>query len=230
MENRVGDTLFQYRMRKRTKVYFCLFCCALVIFLSVWWVDRNIHPILVQIAKTEAKRLAQEAIVAGIGEQVKMGNQLNQVMSIQKDSQGNITYIQMNPQVQAKIYQNTTSKIQEVLKHLKDKPIEISLGQALDSNIFANYGPPFSVNLWPKGTVKVNIVPKLESQGINMVMVTMVAKMQTEMDLIIPFSEEILPVEVEYPIAQALVVGKVPNYYFYNDQGTVKQMPVPPVK
>jgi hypothetical protein len=26
------------------------------------------------------------------------------------------------------------------------------------------------------------------------------------------------------------VVGKVPNYYFYNDQGTVKQMPVPPVK
>jgi hypothetical protein len=63
-----------------------------------------------------------------------------------------------------------------------------------------------------------------------MVMVTLIAKIKTEMDLIIPFTEELLHVEVDYPIAQALVVGKVPNYYFYNDQGTVKQMPVPPVK
>jgi sporulation protein YunB len=217
-------------MRKKSKIYIVCFCVFALLFVSIWLVDRNVHPILVQIAKTEAKRLAQEAIVEGIEEQVKMGNQLNQVMSIQKDNQGNISFIQINPQVQAKIYQNTTSKIQESLKHLKDKPIEISLGQALDSNIFANYGPPLSVNLWPKGTVKVSLVPKLESQGINMVMVTLIAKIKTEMDLIIPFTEELLHVEVDYPIAQALVVGKVPNYYFYNDQGTVKQMPVPPVK
>jgi sporulation protein YunB len=222
--------MFRYRMRKKSKIYILCFCVFVLLFVSIWLVDRNVHPILVQIAKTEAKRLAQEAIVEGVGEQVKMGNQLNQVMSIQKDNQGNISFIQINPQVQAKIYQNTTSKIQESLKHLKDKPIEISLGQALDSNIFANYGPPLSVNLWPKGTVKVSLVPKLESQGINMVMVTLIAKIKTEMDLIIPFTEELLHVEVDYPIAQALVVGKVPNYYFYNDQGTVKQMPVPPVK
>jgi sporulation protein YunB len=222
--------MFRYRMRKKSKIYIVCFCVFALLFVSIWLVDRNVHPILVQIAKTEAKRLAQEAIVEGIEEQVKMGNQLNQVMSIQKDNQGNISFIQINPQVQAKIYQNTTNKIQESLKHLKDKPIEISLGQALDSNIFANYGPPLSVNLWPKGTVKVSLVPKLESQGINMVMVTLIAKIKTEMDLIIPFTEELLHVEVDYPIAQALVVGKVPNYYFYNDQGTVKQMPVPPVK
>jgi sporulation protein YunB len=199
-------------------------------FAVIWLIDRSVHPILVQIAKTEAKRLAQEAIVEGIGEQVKLGSELDQVMEIQKDQAGNISYVQINQQIQAKIYRNTTSKIQEVLRHLRDKPIDIRLGQALDSNIFANYGPPLSVQLWPKGTVKVNMEPKLESQGINMVMVTMNLKIHTEMDLIIPFKEEILPVEITYPIAQALVVGKVPNYYFYNDQGTVKQMPVPPVK
>lgn len=201
-----------------------------VLLAVVWLVDRNIHPILVQIAKTEAKRLAQEAIVEGIGEQVKMGDELNQVLKIEKDRDGNISYIQMNQRTQAEIYQNTTSKIQEVLKHLRDKPINIYLGQALESNIFANYGPPFPIQLWPKGTVKVNLVPKLESKGINMVMVTINLKIHTELDLIIPFDEELLPLEVNYPIAQALVVGKVPNYYFYNDQGTVKQMPVPPVK
>lgn len=225
-----GVIVFRRRVRRKKKVMFWGIGIFIMLFAVVWLVDRNIHPILVQIAKTEAKRLAQEAIVEGIGEQVKLGNELNQVMKIQKDQAGNISYIQMNQQVQAKIYQNTTSKIQDVLRHLRDKPIDISLGQALDSNIFANYGPPLSVQLWPKGTVKVSLVPKLESQGINMVMVTMNLKIHTEMDLIIPFEEEILPVEVNYPIAQALVVGKVPNYYFYNDQGTVKQMPVPPVK
>ncbi|WP_028776812.1 sporulation protein YunB [Shimazuella kribbensis] len=222
--------MFRSKMRRKQKIIVGGSFIFLVLLIVVWLIDRNVHPILVQIAKTEAKRLAQEAIVDGIGEQVKLGNQINQVMSIQKDNQGNISFIQMNQQVQAKIYQHTTEKIQDSLKHLKDRPIDISLGQALDSTIFANYGPPLYVQLWPKGTVKVNIVPKLESKGINMVMVTMVLKIHTEMDLIIPFTEELLPVEVDYPIAQALVVGKVPNYYFYNDQGTVKQMPVPPVK
>lgn len=219
-----------FRLRKKTKIHMSCFIIAVVLFAAIWWVEQNVHPILVQIAKTEAKRLAQAAVVEGIGEQVKMGKQLDEVMQIQKDTQGNITFIQINPQVQATIYQQMTKSIQHELKHIKDKPIDINLGQALDSTIFANYGPPLTVTLWPKGTVKISFVPKLEAQGINMVMVTLTAKIHTEMDLIIPFEEGVLPVDINYPIAQAVVVGKVPSYYFYNDQGNIKQVPMPPVK
>lgn len=220
----------RFRLRRKQKIIFWFTLLISLLFLCVWLIDRNVHPILVHIAKTEVKRVAQQAILEGIGEQLKLGDQLNQVMTIQKDSQGNISYIEINPQVQAAIYQRTTSQIQDVLKHLKDKPIQVSLGQAIDSSIFANYGPPLTVDIWPKGSVKVSIVPKLESQGINMVMVTMLLKIHTEMELVIPFTEDHLPVDVDYPIAQALVVGKVPNFYFYNDQGQVKQMPMIPIK
>jgi sporulation protein YunB len=222
--------MFRFRVRRKQKIILFTVLIFSLLAIAVWLVDRNLHPILIHIARTEVKKVAQQAILEGISEQLKLSNQLNQVMKIQKDNAGNISYIETNPQIQAKIYQKTTEKIQEVLKHLKDKPIQISLGQAIDSSLFANYGPPLSIDIWPKGSVKVSIVPKLESQGINMVMVTMMLKIHTEMGLVIPFTDDFIPVDVDYPIAQALVVGKVPNYYFYNDRGQVKQVPMIPIK
>jgi sporulation protein YunB len=222
--------MFRFRVRRKQKIILFTVLIFSLLAIAVWLVDRNLHTILIHIARTEVKKVAQQAILEGISEQLKLSNQLNQVMKIQKDNAGNISYIETNPQIQAKIYQKTTEKIQEVLKHLKDKPIQISLGQAIDSSLFANYGPPISIDIWPKGSVKVSIVPKLESQGINMVMVTMMLKIHTEMGLVIPFTDDFIPVDVDYPIAQALVVGKVPNYYFYNDRGQVKQVPMIPIK
>jgi sporulation protein YunB len=222
--------MFRFRVRRKQKIVLFTVLIFSLLAITVWLVDRNLHPILIHIARTEVKKVAQQAILEGISEQLKLSGQLNQVMKIQKDKEGNISYIETNPQVQAMIYQKTTAKIQEVLKHLKDKPIQISLGQAIDSSLFANYGPPLSIDIWPKGSVKVSIVPKLESQGINMVMVTMMLKIHTEMGLVIPFTDDFIPVDVDYPIAQALVVGKVPNYYFYNDRGQVKQVPMIPIK
>jgi hypothetical protein len=70
-----------------------------------------------------------------------------------------------------------------------------------------------------------------------MTMVTLNVHVKNEMDMLVPFSKENVLVSFDYPIAQALVVGEVPQYYFYNDQGGIKQgqslqppLPVPSVQ
>ncbi|TCS96940.1 sporulation protein YunB [Hazenella coriacea] len=220
-----------FRIRRRGRVGFVLFFFLIgVVFYSVWSMERSLEPILLVIAKAEVKKIAQDAMLEGIREvEHSLGGDLNKTINIERDNQGNITFVQVNSQVQAQIYERITTKIQEELKNLQNKPIDISVGQVLQSNVFAEYGPDIPIDMWPKGSAKVSIIPKMESKGINMVMITLQLKVQFEMGVVIPFSENSLPVDIDYPIAQAMVVGEVPQYYFYNDHQGAIQKGVPPL-
>lgn len=205
-----------------------------VIFLFIWLMEQQLQPILMTIAKTEIKKMAQDAMLAGVQEvEEKMQDDLNQVMAIEQDQQGKISYIRFHPRIQAQIYNKVTESISKNLKKLEEKKVRITIGQIFESKVFAEWGPDISIQMWPKGASQVNFVPKLESQGINMVMVTLYIHVHTEMGMVVPFTEKTFPVDFQYPIAQTLVVGDVPQYYFYQDQGQMKkgqvQMPVAPV-
>lgn len=171
---------------------------------------------MIHMAKTEVKKIAQEAILEGIEKQKELGNDLNQLVKVEKKQNGETSFIQIDSKVQADIYTHAVSGIYKKLKQLKDRPIEISLGQIWQSELFADHGPYIPLEIWPKGAPKVTLIPKSESQGINMVMVTLNMHVRVEMGVLVPFSEEVMTVESEYPIVQALLVGDVPQYYFYN--------------
>lgn len=210
-----------------------LFLLLMVIFLFIWMMEKQLQPILMTIAKTEVKRIAQDAMLEGIREvEERMQEDLNQVMYFEQDQQGRISYIRFHPRIQAQIYKQVTESVSNKLKSLEEKKVRITIGQIFESKIFADRGPDLSIQMWPKGSSHVNLTPKLEAQGINMVMVTLYIHVQTEMGMIVPFTEQTIPVDFHYPIAQTLVVGEVPQYYFYQDQGQLKkgqvQMPVVP--
>jgi sporulation protein YunB len=185
------------------------------------------------IAKKEVKRIAQDAMLDGVrsAEQRLKGN-MDKVMSVEKDASGRISYVHFDPQVQAQVYDRLTTSIQDKLKNLHAHDVGITIGQMLGSNIFSEYGPNIPIQVWPEGSTKVSIEPKLEAAGINMVLITLNVHVQTEMGLVAPFTETSFPVEYDYPVTSGFVVGEVPDYYFYNDLGQVKKeqvrVPVPP--
>jgi sporulation protein YunB len=195
-----------------------------ILFQVLWMIEKHLHPMLVVIAKTEVKKIAQEAMLAGVRDvERSLAGELGQVMTVEKGSDGRITFVKIDPRIQAKIYEQMTGRLMERMDHLDQHEIGITVGQILQSNIFSDYGPDIPIQLWPKGAPKVNLEPEMKAQGINMVMVTLNLRVHAEMGMIVPFSEESFPVDFEYPIAQAVVVGEVPEYYFYNDLGQIKQ-------
>ncbi|WP_044641010.1 sporulation protein YunB [Risungbinella massiliensis] len=195
----------------------------------VWLLETNIEPVMLVIAKSEVKKMAYDAIVEGIKQQVVLGNDTNNLIEIEKDQTGKVQYLRINQANQAKVYTATAQKIQQVIKQLQDKPIEITIGQMFKNTILSEWGPDIPVEIWPKGSAKINIEPRLESKGINVVMVTLVLKIHTEMGVVVPFSEDVVPIDIDYPIAQAMVVGEVPSYFFQNEgnNNTMQPSPIP---
>lgn len=195
----------------------------------VWLLETNIEPVMLVIAKSEVKKMAYDAIVEGIKQQIVLGDDTNNLIEIEKDQAGKVQYLRINQADQAKVYTAIAQKVQEVIKQLQDKPIEITVGQMFKNTILSDWGPDIPVEIWPKGSAKINIEPRLESKGINVVMVTLVLKIHTEMGVVVPFSEDVVPIDIDYPIAQAMVVGEVPNYFFQNEgnNNTMQPSPIP---
>ncbi|TCP68283.1 sporulation protein YunB [Baia soyae] len=204
----------------------------LILIPVLWTVEQNIDPVLMHIAVTEVKKEAQSAITKGIEQQVHMGEELNKLIQVQKAEDGRIVSVQLEPLIQAKIYTNTAKEIEKSMAHLKDKPIEISLGQVMQSTMFADYGPDIPVQMWQEGSAKISLEPKLESQGINMVLITVNLVVQTELGIIVPFNKDMIPFTTSYPIAQTMVVGEVPSYYYNSDDSkpSGNQPALPPIE
>jgi sporulation protein YunB len=224
------------RRRKSGAWFLALVILFAVLYQTLWLLEKHLHPTLVTIAQTEVKKIASEAILEGVQQQLKMGDDLDRIMKVEKAADGQVAWITINQQVQQRVYTQTTSQVTRTLHHLENKPISLSLGQVLQSNILADYGPRIPVEIWPKGDVIVDFEPKMESAGVNTVMVTMMLKVHAEMSVVVPFSTEPTVVEAKIPIATAWMMGDVPQFYYYNgalkkaESGSSHQVPMPQIK
>lgn len=204
----------------RGGVWFLAFAILFaVLFQVLWLLETKLQPTLIHIAQTQVKRIAADAVTEAAREQVSMGGELNDIMMVERDGDNAISFVQIDQQVQAKVYERTRTSLQKVIHQLENESIGITLGQALQSNVLAQYGPQIPVEMWPKGSPHVNLRPHMEAAGVNNVMVTLMMEIHIEMGVVVPFTTETIDVDTEIPIAQALVVGEVPQFYYYNDMG-----------
>lgn len=209
-----------WRWRKRGGVWFLAFVILFaVLFQLLWLLENKLQPTLIHIAQTQVKRIAAEAVTAAAREQATMGDELNEIMMVERDGDNTVTFVQIDQQVQATIYERTRTSLQNVIHQLENEPVGITLGQALQSNILAQYGPEIPVEMWPKGSPQVHLRPQMEAAGVNNVMVTLMMEIHIEMGVVVPFTTETIDVETQIPLAQAVVMGEVPQFYYYNDMG-----------
>lgn len=215
----------------KSKKWWLYIATMLFLFASVFWLSEvKVREIMVALAKTEIKQAAQDAMLKSLSEvRSTIGENLSEVMVLEKGDKGKISSVRLDTALQTEIYTKLTSSIQDSLKELNGKNIKLQLGEVLHSTILSEYGPSIAFEIRPKGSAKISIIPTMESKGINMVAVGLNVKIYNEMVMIVPFSKEIIPISFDYPLAQTIIVGDVPNYYFNNDSNNnAKNIPILP--
>lgn len=217
--------LFQIRNKGWLLVFIFVMVMTLV---GVYVMEKKMEPMLLAITKTELKKVAQEAVLNGVKE-VASTQKVGELMEIEKDQQGKISMVKIDSRIQAKLYSHVTNGVQQQLKNLNNQHIQLSFGQLLQSPILSDYGPKIPIRIWPKGASKVSLVPKIEPAGINTVLVRLSLQVHSELGVVVPFSKESTTVDITYPLGEVLVMGEVPEYYFYSNGGEVKTLPTLPV-
>ncbi|MGG1517540.1 sporulation protein YunB [Paenibacillus oryzisoli] len=188
-----------------------LFCIQFFIYI-----EKNLRPPLMSLAKVRIKQIATQSINSAIANHVADGAKAEQLIDWKMDKNGKITGFMLNYNEHMRITSEAINTVQGELANLQSISEHVPIGQAMNSAILASFGPDIPVRLLPVGSVKVDLNTRTQNVGINMVMFEVYVHIIAEVSVIIPFDSETEIVETEIPISYSLVVGDVPTYYYDN--------------
>jgi sporulation protein YunB len=188
-----------------------LVVCLFLGIQSFVYVERNLRPPLMNIAKIRVKQIATQSINKAITEQVAEQSDSEKLIDWKMNSGGKISGFMLNYAEHMKITSQTIQTVQTTLNNI---PEHIPIGHALNSAIISSFGPRVPVKFEPVGAVKVDLGTRQKDAGINMILVEVYIRIVAEVTIIIPFDTEPELVESEIPISYLLVVGDVPMYYY----------------
>ncbi|MCL6456805.1 MAG: sporulation protein YunB [Gorillibacterium sp.] len=214
----------------RKRIVWLLLLVFLASFVqSFIFVEKNLRPPLMNLAKIRLKQLATQSINAAITDHISQEANFDRLIDWKTDKDGKVTGFMLNYAEHMRITSNTINRVQTLLTDMKTMPEHIPLGMAMNSAIFASFGPDIPIRLEPAGAVKVDLSTRYQDAGINMILVEVYIRIIAELTIIIPFDTEPEVVETELPISYLLVVGDTPMYYYDNKGNPLGDSePLPP--
>lgn len=218
------------KKRKRKRIIWLLLIVFLASFVqSFIFVEKNLRPPLMNLAKIRIKQMATQSINAAITDHISQEANFEKLIEWKTDVNDKVTGFMLNYNEHMRITANTINRVQSLLTDMTTMREHIPLGMALNSAIFASFGPDIPIRMEPAGAVKVDLSTRYQDAGINMILVEVYIRIQAELTIIIPFDTEPEIVETELPISYLLVVGDTPMYY-YDNQGNPlgNSQPLPP--
>jgi sporulation protein YunB len=205
--------------RSRRRLWLVSFLIFVIILIQGFaYIDHNLKPPIMHLAKIRVKQIATEAINEAITSQVTLGQDFDQLVSWKMDTSGKVSGFMLNYAEHMKITSNTFKVVQDTLNDVHQLSEHIPVGMALGSPLLASFGPGVPVRIEPQGAAKVELSTRQRDAGINMILVEVFIHVSVDVAVVIPFDMEHEMVDTEIPISYLLVVGDVPMYY-YNSKG-----------
>lgn len=192
------------------------FAFLLTIALLLGITERSLRKTIEIVAETQAAWHVANAINTAILERIATNVSYGDLIEAERDYRNQIVFMQINTSLLNEIKSGAAVEIQKTLQELKRIPINIPFGQIFGLRLFANLGPNIKLTIVPAGIVKVDIVDSFEAAGINQTRHRVYLTVESDVKVVFPLIDNAVSVNTQIPIADAIIVGPVPQFYLDN--------------
>ncbi len=203
------------QQKGKLKAFISIIVIALLGIYGFLFVDKKIKPAVIAIAEVKAREIATRAINESLNTEMSQKIRYQDLISIQTDTEGNITMMQANTMAMNKLASEVALAVQDNIKQIQASSVKVPLGNVLESPLLARYGPKINIVVTPIGMANVDFKTEFEESGINQTRHRIYLVVKTNVQIIVPFSTNTATVESSVPIAETIIVGKVPNSYIF---------------
>ena len=189
----------------------------IIAFSIVNLVSQAVQPVFDTLCKDEARSIATK-ITNEEATNVMKQFRYEDLFSIEKDSDGNITMIKSNVFPINEIISNIAVKIQEGINNEGRDNIKIALGTFTGIDILAGRGPNVNIKVASIGNVETDLKSEFSQQGINQTLHRVYLQIECHVSILTPFSVTEESITNQVLIAENVIVGQIPSNY-YNLEG-----------
>lgn len=183
---------------------------ALVLFL----LDVLLWPTLRTLAEAEVQNMAVAAMYQAVRDEVTAANlDYRRIFHVETNAAGQVTFMQPDTVAVNVFAARLALAVQAQLAGMDGRKVYIPLGRALGSRLLGWMGPRIGVKISPVVLQNVRIWDTFESAGINQTRHRIYVNVRLITKTVIPFIGSDLTVEGDFPVAEAVIVGQVPNTY-----------------
>ncbi|WP_284703665.1 sporulation protein YunB [Clostridium swellfunianum] len=200
-------------IKGKTKFKIVFFVTVLLLMFNVfiYTLDKVITPTVIAVANAEMRAKSMEIINTAVLNEYSKQFKYEDVINVEKDREGNITLLKADTLKMNKIANDVALNSQKELKKLGSHGIKVPIGYILQNNILASIGPSVGVNMEPIGYIETRYQSEFESAGINQTRHKIYVQVYAKLRIIIPMKNDDIEVKSEVPIAETIIIGKVPD-------------------
>lgn len=212
----------RYRGERRSSIkwFICLVLLMVLAVYSVVFTEKIIKPNVAAIAEVKVKAMITQIVNDAVHNQFRTGAEVTELLTIKTDSEGNITYVESNTVAMNSLATELTQAVQQQYKWKDAVILDVPVGSIVGSQILSQMGPNIGLKVLPIGMSRANFKTEFESMGINQTKYKVYLQMDSQARVLAPFSINNIDVQNTILVAEAVIVGEVPNSYINVPQGS----------
>ncbi len=199
--------------RRGGRVFFVLLLFFLLVFFLVV-INQKIAPIVETVAQTRAHLVVTRIVNRAVNNQLSQGIRYEDLMTVEKDKDDKVAFLQPNTVKINQLISSITLEVEGDLEDLSAEGVTIPAGLLSGLTIFANIGPNLSVTIQPIGYVNVSVADEFISVGFNQSKHSITLQTDVKLEIVMPFSKNVMEVNNSIPLVESIIVGPVPDTYF----------------
>ncbi len=198
--------------KAKVKPYILVIITILIIFnLFLYIFDSRVLPNVLIKSKSMVQAKAEDIINTTSMNIFNEKFNYGEMIIINKDNEGTINLIQANTVRLNELSSKISLKCNEELQKMGEVGIDVPVGWLTEKSIFYNLGPKINVKVEPIGNISINYESKFESAGINQTRHKIYLNISATVRTIVPLHSQEIEVKCEVPVAETIVVGKIPQ-------------------
>lgn len=180
-----------------------------VIFLYIF--DERVLPSALVKSESTVRAKTIDTISSTSLELFNNEFKYDEMIIIDRDKDSNINLIRANTVKLNYLASELAIKCNEKLQEMGQVGIKVPLGWMTEQSAFYNLGPDVTVKIEPIGNMKVTYESKFESAGINQTRHKIYLNVEATVKTIIPLHSQEMDITCEIPVAETIIVGKIPS-------------------
>lgn len=201
---------------KRKQKIAKIFIIMVIAFSTVKIVLDAISPIFNALCEDKAKSIAT-IISNNEATNVMKDHTYDELFTIEKDNDGNITMIKSNIIPINEIISDVAVKIQNSINKRGSENIKISIGSFTGSKLLSGRGPGIPIKISSIGNVETDLRSEFSAQGINQTLHRVYLQVDCEVSILTPYNTISEKVSNQVILIENVIVGKIPNTYYNLD-------------
>ena len=201
---------------KRKQKIVKIFIIMVIAFSTVKIVLDAISPIFEALCEDKAKSIAT-IISNNEATNVMKDHTYDELFTIEKDKDGNITMIKSNMIQINEIISDVAVKIQNSINERGKENIEITIGSFTGSKLLSGRGPGIPIKISSIGNVETDLRSEFSAQGINQTLHRVYLQVDCEVSILTPYNTISEKVSNQVLLIENVIVGKIPNTYYNLD-------------